>query len=159
MRTKTIDARWKECEKYLHIHFRFSFSALASLSSCILICRKRPIGLFRYIKIQLDSESMRTKTKESGWRPIGLFRYIKIQLDSESMRTKTKESGWYVNIFHINSHVFLLSLSSLSHFQAEYLIYRKWPIVTPAYATCFMGYGIKMFSPVPRKYVTKRTRM
>ena len=24
------------------------------------------IGLFRYIKIQLDSESVRTKTKESG---------------------------------------------------------------------------------------------
>ena len=30
---------------------------------------------------------------------IGLFRYIKIQLDSEEARTKTKESGWYVNIF------------------------------------------------------------
>ena len=27
--------------------------------------------------------------------------------------------------------MFLLSLSSLPHFQAEYLIYRKWPIVNP----------------------------
>ena len=28
-----------------------------------------------------------------GLVKIGLFRYIKIQLDSESVRTKTKESG------------------------------------------------------------------
>ena len=74
------------------------------------------------------STGLTAKTKVQFYLSIGLFRYIKIQLDSELVRSKTKESGWYVNIFHINSHVFLLSLSSLPHFQAEYLIYRKWPI-------------------------------
>ena len=41
------------------------------------------------------------------------------------MRTKTKERGWYVNIFHIHSNVFLLFLSSLPHYQAEYLIFQN----------------------------------
>ena len=30
--------------------------------------------------------------------------------------------------FHIHSKVFLLFLSLLPHYQAEYLIFRKWPI-------------------------------
>ena len=70
--------------------------------------------------------------RRSAWRVciIGLFRYIKIQLDdSEAVRTMTKESGWYVNIFHIHSNVFLLILSPLPHCQAEYLIFRKWRII------------------------------
>ena len=33
-RTKTIETRWNECEKYLHIiHFPFFFVLIASLSS------------------------------------------------------------------------------------------------------------------------------
>ena len=55
-------------------------------------------------------------------------RYIKIQLEREVLRTKTKERGCYANIFHIHSNVFLLFLSSLPNYQAEYLIFRKWPI-------------------------------
>ena len=76
---------------------------------------------FRNIIVQLDSETERPKT-------IDLFRYIKIQLEREVLRTKTKESGWYTTIFHIQSNVFLLFLSSLPRNQAEYLIFRKWPI-------------------------------
>ena len=34
--------------------------------SVIFSLERFSIGLFRYIKIQLDSESVRTKTKESG---------------------------------------------------------------------------------------------
>ena len=56
------------------------------------------------------------------------FRYIKIQLERDVQRTKTKESGGYANIFHIFSNMFLSFLSSLPHNQAEYLIFRKWPI-------------------------------
>ena len=59
---------------------------------------------------------------------IGLFRYIKIQLEREVLRTKTKQSGWYANISYIHSNVFLLFLSSLPHYQAEYLIFRQWLI-------------------------------
>ena len=40
-----------------------------------------------------------------------LFDIIKIQLEREVLRTKTKESGWYANIFHIHSNMFLLFLS------------------------------------------------
>ena len=53
--------------------------------------------------------------------PIGHFRDIKIQLDSEAERTKTIETRWnecekYRYIIH-----FPLSLSSKSLFQAEFL--------------------------------------
>ena len=59
---------------------------------------------------------------------IGLFRYIKIQLEREVLRTKAKQSGWYANISYIHSNVFLLFLSSLPHYQAEYLVYWQWRI-------------------------------
>ena len=71
--------------------------------------------------------------------PIGLLRYIKIQLDSEAVRTQTKESGLYVNIFHIHSNVFLLFLSSPPHYQAEHLICRKWPTSNFALVASFRG--------------------
>ena len=38
----------------------------------------------------------------------------------------------YVNIFRIYTNVFLLFLSSLPHYQAEYLTFRKWPIQIPS---------------------------
>ena len=36
---------------------------------------------------------VQTSCYRGAFATIGLFRYIKIQLDSESVRTKTKESG------------------------------------------------------------------
>ena len=73
--------------------------------------------------------------------PKGLLRYIKIQLDSEAVRTQAKESGLYVNTFHIHSNVFLLFLllPSPPHYQAEYLIFRKWPISNFALVASFRG--------------------
>ena len=56
------------------------------------------------------------------------------------MSSKTRKAGWYLKNFQLHSNVFLLFLSSLPHYQAEYLIFRKWPIEgssVAALVTCY----------------------
>ena len=77
-----------------------------------------------------------SKNQSAMRHAIGLFRYIKIQLEREVLKTITKESGWYANVFHIHSNVFVLFLSSLPHYQAENSL-SKFTTLESVLAVCY----------------------
>ena len=128
---------------------RFSNAALLHCPVHQHDCRHvrcKPLGLFRWKTLNKNDHNQvfwarETEhpqqtivlTKTAGQQPgsghcclrSSFFDILKFSL-KERFRGQRQESGWYVNIFHIHSNVFLLFLSSLPHYQAEYLIFRKW---------------------------------